>query len=179
MPAAKRRRHDAEKNEEGAKMTTIAQKITPFLWFDNQAEEAMNFYVSIFKNSRVLGVTRYGKTGPGPEGSVMTAAFELDGQKFTALNGGPQFKFNESVSFVVNCETQKEIDYFWEKLSSEGGQESQCGWLKDKFGLSWQVVPVVLPELIQNADPAKSERVMQAIMQMKKLDLAKLKQAAE
>ncbi len=110
-------------------MTTIAQKITPFLWFDTQAEEAMNFYVSIFKNSRVLGVTRYGKTGPGPEGSVMTAAFELDGQKFTALNGGPQFKFNESVSFVVNCETQKEIDYFWEKLSSEGGQESQCGWL--------------------------------------------------
>ncbi len=109
----------------------------------------------------------------------MTAAFELEGQEFTALNGGPQFKFNESVSFVVNCETQKEIDYFWEKLSSEGGQESQCGWLKDKFGLSWQVVPVVLPELIQNADPAKSERVMQAIMQMKKLDLAKLKQAAE
>ena len=160
-------------------MTTIAQKITPFLWYDNQAEEAMNFYVSIFKNSRVLGVTRYGKSGPGPEGSVLTAAFELEGQKFTALNGGPRFKFNESVSFVVNCETQEEIDYFWEKLSSDGGQESQCGWLKDKFGLSWQVVPTILPELISSKDPKKSERVMQAIMQMKKLDLAKLKQAAE
>ncbi len=160
-------------------MTTIAQKITPFFWYDNQAEEAMNFYVSIFKNSRVLGVTRYGKSGPGPEGSVLTAAFELEGQKFTALNGGPRFKFNESVSFVVNCETQEEIDYFWEKLSSDGGQESQCGWLKDKFGLSWQVVPTILPELITSKDPKKSERVMQAIMQMKKLDLAKLKQAAE
>ncbi len=160
-------------------MTTIAQKITPFFWYDNQAEEAMNFYVSIFKNSRVLGVIRYGKSGPGPEGSVLTAAFELEGQKFTALNGGPRFKFNESVSFVVNCETQEEIDYFWEKLSSDGGQESQCGWLKDKFGLSWQVVPTILPELITSKDPKKSERVMQAIMQMKKLDLAKLKQAAE
>ncbi len=160
-------------------MTIIAQKITPFFWYDNQAEEAMNFYVSIFKNSRVLGVTRYGKSGPGPEGSVLTAAFELEGQKFTALNGGPRFKFNESVSFVVNCETQEEIDYFWEKLSSDGGQESQCGWLKDKFGLSWQVVPTILPELISSKDPKKSERVMQAIMQMKKLDLAKLKQAAE
>ena len=159
-------------------MTIIAQKITPFFWYDNQAEEAMNFYVSIFKNSRVLGVTRYGKSGPGPEGSVLTAAFELEGQKFTALNGGPRFKFNESVSFVVNCETQEEIDYFWEKLSSDGGQESQCGWLKDKFGLSWQVVPTILPELIASKDPKKSERVMQAIMQMKKLDLAKLKQAA-
>jgi len=160
-------------------MTTIAQKITPFFWYDNQAEEAMNFYVSIFKNSRVLGVTRYGKSGPGPEGSVLTAAFELEGQKFTALNGGPRFKFNESVSFVVNCETQEEIDYFWEKLSFDGGQESQCGWLKDKFGLSWQVVPTILPELITSKDPKKSESVMQAIMQMKKLDLAKLKQAAE
>ncbi len=160
-------------------MTIIAQKITPFFWYDNQAEEAMNFYVSIFKNSRVLGITRYGKSGPGPEGSVLTAAFELEGQKFTALNGGPRFKFNESVSFVVNCETQEEIDYFWEKLSSDGGQESQCGWLKDKFGLSWQVVPTILPELITSKDPKKSERVMQAIMQMKKLDLAKLKQAAE
>ena len=160
-------------------MTTIAQKITPFLWYDNQAEEAANFYVSIFKNSRVLGVTRYGKSGPGPEGSVLTAAFELEGQKFTALNGGPRFTFNESVSFVVNCETQEEIDYFWMKLTSEGGQESQCGWLKDKFGLSWQVVPTILPELITSKDAKKSERVMQAIMQMKKLDLAKLKQAGE
>src|SRR5438067_2096658 len=116
------------------------QKITPFLWYDNQAEEAANFYVSIFKNSKVLEVTRYGDTGPGPKDSVMTVGFELDGQKFVALNGGPMFKFNESVSFVVNCETQEEIDYFWEKLSSDGGQEVQCGWLKDKFGLSWQVV---------------------------------------
>jgi len=160
-------------------MTTIAQKITPFLWYDNQAEEAANFYVSIFKNSRILGVTRYGKSGPGPEGSLLTAAFELEGQKFTALNGGPRFTFNESVSFVVNCETQEEIDYFWEKLSSDGGQESQCGWLKDKFGLSWQVVPTILPELITSKDAKKSERVMQALMQMKKLDLAKLKQAGE
>src|SRR6266498_2832690 len=153
------------------------QKITAFLWFDDQAEEAVKFYTSIFKNSKVGRILRYSgeaaKASGRPVGSVLTIEFELDGQKFTALNGGPQFKFNESVSFVVNCETQKEIDYFWEKLSSEGGQESQCGWLKDKFGLSWQVVPVVLPELIQNADPAKSERVMQAIMQMKKLDLAK------
>jgi len=160
-------------------MTTIAQKITPFLWYDNQAEEAANFYVSIFKNSRILGVTRYGKSGPGPEGTVLTAAFKLEGQKFTALNGGPRFTFNESVSFVVNCETQEEIDYFWEKLSSDGGQESQCGWLKDKFGLSWQVVPTILPELITSKDAKKSERVMQALMQMKKLDLAKLKQAGE
>src|SRR5713101_908154 len=131
------------------------QKITPFLWYANQAEEAMNFYVSVFKNSKVLGLTRYGDDGPGPKGSVMTAAFELEGQKFTALNGGPQFKFNESVSFVVNCEKQEEIDYFWEKLSSDGGQEVQCGWLKDKFGLSWQIVPTVLPELLQSGDPKK------------------------
>ena len=155
-------------------MTTIAQKITPFLWYDNQAEEAANFYVSIFKNSKVLEVTRYGDTGPGLKGSVMTVAFELDGQKFVALNGGPLFKFNESVSFVVNCGTQEEIDHFWEKLSSNGGQEVQCGWLKDRFGLSWQVVPIVLSELIH-----KSDKVMQALMQMKKLDIAKLKQAAE
>jgi len=155
------------------------QKITPFLWYDNQAEEAMNFYVSVFKNSKVLGVTRYGDAGPGPKGSVMTAAFELEGQKFSALNGGPQFKFNESVSFVVNCEKQEEIDYFWEKLSSDGGQEVQCGWLRDKFGLSWQIVPTVLPKLLQSGDPKKSNRVMQALMQMKKLDIARLKQAVE
>jgi predicted 3-demethylubiquinone-9 3-methyltransferase (glyoxalase superfamily) len=154
-------------------MTTIAQRINPFLWYDNQAEEAANFYVSIFKNSKVQNVARYGDAGPGPKGSVMTVAFELEGQKFIALNGGPQFKFNESVSFVVNCETQEEIDYFWEKLSSNGGQEVQCGWLKDRFGLSWQVVPIVLAELVH-----KSDKVMQALMQMKKLDIAKLKQAA-
>src|SRR6059036_1490063 len=136
-------------------MTIIAQKITPFFWYDNQAEEAMNFYASIFKNSRVLGVTRYGKSGPGPEGSVLTAAFELEGQKFTALNGGPRFKFNESVSFVVNCETQEEIDYFWEKLTADGGEESQCGWLKDRFGLSWQVTPTVLIDMLHDKDAAK------------------------
>jgi predicted 3-demethylubiquinone-9 3-methyltransferase (glyoxalase superfamily) len=152
------------------------QKITPFLWFDNQAEEAMNFYVSIFKNSKVLGVTRYGDAGPGPKGSVMTAAFELDGQKFTALNGGPHFKFTEAVSFVVNCTTQEEVDYFWKKLA-QGGQESQCGWLKDKYGLSWQVVPTVLVELLQDKDPKKSQRVMQAMLQMKKIDISKLEQA--
>lgn len=122
------------------------QKITPFLWFDNQAEEAMNFYVSIFKNSKALRLLRYGDAGPGPKGSVMTAEFQLEGQEFVALNGGPQFKFTEAISFVVNCETQEEVDYFWEKLS-EGGAKSRCGWLEDKFGLSWQIVPTVLVEM--------------------------------
>ena len=154
-------------------------KITPFLWFDSQAEEAANFYVSIFKNSKVGGVSRYGESGPGPKGSAMTVAFELDGQKFTALNGGPVFKFTEAISLVVNCENQEEIDYFWEKLSSEGGQEVQCGWLKDKYGLSWQIVPTILPELVKSDDPKKSERVMKALMQMKKLDIGKLKEAGE
>ena len=153
-------------------------KITPFLWFDSQAEEAANFYVSIFKNSKVGEVSRYGESGPGPKGSAMTVAFELDGQKFTALNGGPVFKFTEAISLVVNCENQEEIDYFWEKLSSEGGQEVQCGWLKDKYGLSWQIVPTILPELVKSDDPKKSERVMKALMQMKKLDIGKLKEAA-
>jgi predicted 3-demethylubiquinone-9 3-methyltransferase (glyoxalase superfamily) len=152
--------------------------ITPFLWFDNQAEEAMNFYVSIFRDSKVLGVTRYGDAGPGPKGSVMTAAFEIEGQKFTALNGGPLFKFTEAVSFVVNCETQEEVDHYWKKLSA-GGQEVQCGWLKDKYGLSWQIVPTILPELMLSGDPRKANRVMQALMQMKKLDIAALKRAAE
>ncbi len=154
-------------------------KITPFLWFDSQAEEATNFYVSIFKNSKVGEVSRYGESGPGPKGSAMTVAFELDGQKFTALNGGPVFKFTEAISLVVNCENQEEIDYFWEKLSSEGGQEVQCGWLKDKYGLSWQIVPTILPELVKSDDPKKSERVMKALMQMKKLDIGKLKEAGE
>jgi predicted 3-demethylubiquinone-9 3-methyltransferase (glyoxalase superfamily) len=152
------------------------QKITPFLWFDNQAEEAMNLYVSIFKNSKVLGVTRYGDAGPGPKGSVMTAEFQLEGQEFVALNGGPHFKFTEAVSFVVNCQLQEEVDYFWEKLS-EGGAESQCGWLKDKFGLSWQVVPTVLIEMLQDKDPEKSQRVMKAMLQMEKIDIKKLKEA--
>ena len=155
------------------------QKITPFLWFDNQAEEAVNFYVSVFKNSKVGTIARYGDSGPGPKGSVMTIAFELDGQNFTALNGGPHFKFTEAISLVVNCANQEEVDYFWGKLTADGGQEVQCGWLKDKYGLSWQVVPKILPELVQSGDPKKSERVMKALMQMKKLDVAKLKEAAE
>ena len=157
-------------------MATIEQKIVPMLWYDCQAEEAANFYVSIFKNSRVTSISRYGDTGPGPKGSVMVAEFELDGQKFTALNGGPQFKFTEAISLVVNCESQEEVDYFWEKLSGSGGQEVVCGWLKDKYGLSWQVVPVRLFELI--SDPAKSDRVMQAVMEMKKLEIPKLEAAA-
>src|SRR6266496_1091210 len=136
------------------------QKMTTFLWFDGKAEEAANHYTSIFKNSKVLSVTRYGEAGPGPKGTAMTAAFELDGQRFIALNGGPHFKFTEAVSFVINCETQEEVDEFWAKLT-EGGAESQCGWLKDKYGLSWQVVPNVLSELLGDKDPAKSKRVMQ------------------
>jgi len=154
----------------------ISPKITPFLWFDTQAEKAANFYVSIFKNSKVTAITRYGDSGPGNKGSVMTVAFTLDGQQFTALNAGPQFPFTEAVSFVVNCETQNEIDYFWEKLSA-GGKKVECGWLKDKFGLSWQIVPTEFFEMISNATPQQSNRVMQALMQMEKLDLAKLKQA--
>jgi predicted 3-demethylubiquinone-9 3-methyltransferase (glyoxalase superfamily) len=154
------------------------QKITPFLWFDNNAEEAMNFYVSIFKNSKILTVTRYGDTGPGPKGTVMTAEFELDGEKFIALNGGPQFKFTEATSFLVNCQTQEEVDYFWERLS-EGGAKSECGWLKDKFGLSWQVTPTILLELLGDKDPEKSQRVMQAMMQMQKIEIEPLQRAAE
>jgi predicted 3-demethylubiquinone-9 3-methyltransferase (glyoxalase superfamily) len=156
-------------------MADITQKITPFLWFDNNAEEAMNFYVSVFNNSKITTVTRYGDAGPGPKGSVLTAAFELAGQKFVALNGGPRFKFTEAISFVINCETQEEIDYFWDKLTSDGGQESMCGWLKDRFGLSWQVVPIEIGSLLTGE---KSNHVMQAIMQMKKLDLGVLRQAA-
>jgi len=154
------------------------QKITPFLWFDNNAEEAMNFYVSIFKNSKVISVARYGDAGPGPKGSVMTANFQLNGQEFVALNGGPHFKFTEAISFVVNCETQQEVDEFWEKLS-EGGEESRCGWLKDKYGLSWQIVPTILVKLLQDKDPVKAKRVMEAMLQMNKIDIKKLKQACE
>jgi len=153
-------------------------KITPFLWFNDRAEEAMHFYVSIFKNSKAGSVTRYGDAGPGARGSVMTANFQLDGVDFTALNGGPQFPFTEAVSFVVHCETQQEIDHYWDKLTA-GGRPSQCGWLKDKFGLSWQVVPDVLPRLLKDPDPTKSQRVVQALMQMTKLDIARLQQAAE
>jgi predicted 3-demethylubiquinone-9 3-methyltransferase (glyoxalase superfamily) len=154
------------------------QKITPFLWFDNQAEEAANFYTSIFKNSKIEKLNRYGDAGPGPKGSVMVASFELDGTKFTALNGGPMFKFTEAISFVVDCETQKEVDHYWEKLSEEGSA-GQCGWLKDKFGLSWQIVPSALPRLLGDPDPLRANRVMQAMLQMTKIDIAKLEQAAK
>lgn len=153
------------------------QKITPFLWFDGQAEEAMNFYVSIFRNSKVLTVNRYGEAGPGPRGTVMTASFLLDGQEFVALNGGPQYKFTPAISFVVNCETQQEVDAYWDKLSA-GGREDQCAWLQDKFGVSWQIVPRVLIELLNDPDPAKAQRVMAAMMKMKKIDIAALQRAA-
>ena len=157
------------------------QKITPFLWFDNQAEEAVKFYTSIFKDSKIGKITRYGEAGEKvagrPSGSVMTIEFEVEGQKFTALNGGPQFKFTESISFVVNCGTQEEVDYFWDKLTADGGQESQCGWLKDKFGLSWQIVPTVLIDMLHDKDSRKSEHVMQAMLQMQKIDIKKLKAA--
>ena len=152
------------------------QRITPFLWFDNNAEEAMNFYVSVFKNSKVLRVTRYGEAGPGPAGTVMTAEFELDGQPFVGLNGGPHFKFTEAVSFTVKCETQEEVDHYWETLS-EGGQKSRCGWLKDKFGLSWQVEPSILGDLMADEDPEKAKRVMEAMLKMDKIDIEPLKRA--
>ena len=153
------------------------QKITPFLWFDNQAEEAANFYTSIFPNSKILNVARYGDAGPGPTGSVMTANFQLNGQEFVALNGGPQFNFTEAISFVVNCENQEEVDKYWDALTAGGGQESMCGWLKDKYGLSWQIVPTVLGKLMTDKDTKKSSRVMQALLQMKKLDIKRLQEA--
>jgi predicted 3-demethylubiquinone-9 3-methyltransferase (glyoxalase superfamily) len=153
------------------------QKITPFLWFDGNAEEAMNFYTSIFKNAKVGSISRYGEAGPGPAGSVLTASFELEGLQFTALNGGPHFKFNEAISFHVACESQQEVDYFWDRLGA-GGQIQQCGWLKDKFGVSWQIVPIALPRLLGNPDRAKANSVMQAMLQMKKLDIAALERAA-
>ena len=154
------------------------QKITPFLWFDRQAEEAAGFYVSIFPNSRIVKVVRYGAAGPGPAGSAMTVEFQLEGQSFVALNGGPHFKFTEAISFVIDCRTQAEVDAYWEKLSA-GGVPSQCGWLKDRFGLSWQVVPAVLPELLGDPDPEKSARVMKAMLTMKKLDIRALQKAHE
>jgi predicted 3-demethylubiquinone-9 3-methyltransferase (glyoxalase superfamily) len=154
-----------------------AQKITTFLWFDTQAEEAIDFYTSILRNSRKGEVVRYGDTGPGPKGQVMTAEFELAGQQFMALNGGPHFKFTEAISLMVKCDTQEEIDELWEKLSA-GGQKVECGWLKDKFGLSWQIVPTILGQLMKDKDPAKRERVMQVIMQTKKFEIAQLQEAA-
>ena len=163
-------------------MKKIAQKITPFLWFDDQAEEAAKFYTSIFRNSRVGRISRYDKAGEKaagrPAGSVMTVEFQLEGQQFVVLNGGPHFKFTEAISFVVNCATQAEVDRFWKKLAT-GGQEVQCGWLKDKYGLSWQIVPTVLGELMSGKDVAKSQRVMGAMLKMVKLDVKKLKQAAK
>jgi len=154
------------------------QKITPFLWFDNNAEEAANFYVSIFKNSKVTSVSRYGDAGPGPKGTVMVAEFQIDGQEFVALNGGPRFKFTEAISFVVNCETQEEVDYFWDRLS-DGGEKSRCGWLKDKFGLWWQVVPTVLGKLMSDSDPAKVKRVTEAMLRMDRIDIEPLQRAYE
>jgi predicted 3-demethylubiquinone-9 3-methyltransferase (glyoxalase superfamily) len=157
------------------------QKITPFLWFDGQAEDAVNFYTSLFKNSKIGRILRYteeaAENSGRPVGSVLTIEFEIEGQKFVALNGGPLFKFNESVSFVINCETQEEVDYFWEKLTADGGEESQCGWLKDKFGLSWQVTPTMLIDMLHDKDPAKAERVMNAMLQMQKIEIPKLKAA--
>jgi predicted 3-demethylubiquinone-9 3-methyltransferase (glyoxalase superfamily) len=160
----------------------MRQKITPFPWFESQAEEAVKFYTSIFRNSRILGTTRYdeaaAKAAGRPVGSVLTVAFELEGQKFTALNGGPVFKFTEAISFVVDCETQAEVDYYWDKLSA-GGQEVECGWLKDRFGLSWQIVPTILPEMLQDKDPEKAKRAMAAMLKMKKLSIDGLKKAYE
>ena len=153
------------------------QKISTFLWYNTNAEEAVNFYVSVFKNAKILGTSRYGDAGPGPKGSIMTIDFELEGQEFTALNGGPDFKFNEAMSLLVHCKNQQEVDYFWEKLS-EGGEKIECGWLKDKYGLAWQITPDILLDLIQDPDEQKSQRVMKAMMKMKKLDIEKLKQAA-
>jgi len=154
----------------------MTQQITPFLWFDDNADEAVNFYLSIFKDSRLLDTKRYDEAGPGPKGTIMTATFELNGQQFIALNGGPRYKFTEAVSFVVKCETQEEIDYYWDKLL-DGGEPQRCGWLKDRFGLSWQIVPAQLSELFGGNDPQRAGRVMQAMMQMVKFDLAKLKEA--
>jgi predicted 3-demethylubiquinone-9 3-methyltransferase (glyoxalase superfamily) len=155
-------------------MTTIS----PFLWFDTQAEQAANLYVSTFKNSRIVKIARYGDAGPGPKGSVMTVEFELNGQRFIALNGGPHFKFNEAVSFSVECQTQAEVDEYWSKLS-DGGVEGQCGWLKDRFGLSWQVNPTVLGEMLADPDPTKARRAMEAMLKMKKIDIAALKKACD
>jgi predicted 3-demethylubiquinone-9 3-methyltransferase (glyoxalase superfamily) len=153
------------------------QKITPFLWFDNQAEEAANFYVSIFKNSKILNVARYGDSGPGPKGAVMMVTFQLEGQQFMALNGGPTYHFTEAISLFVNCETQQEVDDLWNKLTADGGKEIQCGWLKDKYGLAWQIIPAVLMKLMSDPDRVKADRVFQAMLRMTKIDIRKLQEA--
>ncbi len=155
------------------------QKITPFLWFDGKAEEAANFYTSVFKNSKVLSINRYAEGAPMPKGSVMTAQFVLDGQEFVALNGGPEYTFTPAISFVVNCETQEEVDHFWEKLTADGGKEIQCGWLQDKYGVSWQIVPTVLLKLVNDPDPERARKAMTAMLQMKKIDIAALHRAVE
>ena len=152
------------------------QKIVPFLWFDNNAEEAMNLYVSVFKNSKIVNVTRYGDAGPGPKGTVMSATFQLEGQDFYALNGGPHYKFTPAISLFVNCKTQEEVDELWDKLSA-GGAIQQCGWLQDKFGLSWQIIPKILGEMLSDKDPKKSQSVMRAMLQMKKIDIKGLQDA--
>jgi predicted 3-demethylubiquinone-9 3-methyltransferase (glyoxalase superfamily) len=154
------------------------QKITPFLWFDGKAEDAANFYTSIFKNSKIAGIGRYGEAGPGPKGAVMSVTFELDGQKFMALNGGPQFAFTPAISFFVNCETQPEVDQLWEKLSA-GGQKGRCGWLQDKYGVSWQIIPTALGKLMSDPDAKKANRVMKAMLAMDKIDIQRLQQAHE
>ena len=154
------------------------EKITPFLWFDGKAEEAANFYTSIFKNSQIVNMMRYGEAGPGPKETVMSAVFELNGQTFIALNGGPMFTFSPAISFFVNCETQEEVDDLWEKLS-EGGERQRCGWLRDKYGVSWQIIPTILGQLLQDKDTPRSKRAMQAMMQMDKIDIAALKRAYE
>lgn len=153
------------------------QKITPFLWFDASAEEAARFYVDIFKNAKIKAIARYGDAGPGPAGSVMTVTFEIEGQEFIALNGGPMFKFNESISFVVNCKNQNEIDYYWERLLQGGGQTQACGWLKDKFGVAWQIVPISLAEMVSDGSTARANSVIKAMLEMVKLDEAKLRAA--
>jgi predicted 3-demethylubiquinone-9 3-methyltransferase (glyoxalase superfamily) len=153
------------------------QKIVPFLWFDDTAEEAMNFYVSVFKNSKILSISRYGEAGPGRKGTVMAGTFQLEGQEFYALNGGPQFTFTPALSLFVNCHSQPEVDELWEKLS-DGGEKGQCGWLKDKYGISWQIIPTVLGEMLRDKDPEKSKRVMQAMLQMHKIDIERLRQAS-
>ncbi len=160
-----------------SKLNHTSPKITPFLWFDNDAEDAMNFYTSVFKNSSVDSINRIGKGGHLPEGSVMICSFTLEGQKFMALNAGPHFKFNEAVSFYVSCDSQEEVDYYWNKLTADGGAESQCGWLKDKFGLSWQIIPTALPELMSDPDLEKGGRVMQAMMGIRKIEIEELQEA--
>ena len=156
----------------------MPQKITPNLWFDTEAEEAANFYVSVFKNARIVNTTRYTENSPREAGMIMTVDFELDGQRFTGINGGPNFTFDEAVSFLIDCRDQDEVDYYWEKLS-EGGEEGQCGWLKDRYGLSWQVVPAGMEELFSSSDPKRAERAMQAMLKMSKLDIGELRRAAD